>query len=218
MTREIIAILRGVKPDEVESIGAVLIESGITTIEVPLNSPDPFDSISRLARRFGAIAQIGAGTVLNVADVLRVADVGGQIIVSPNTAPDIIQATKESNLASYPGVMTPTDCFVALRNGADGLKFFPSSVVGVGGFNAISAVLPMGTKTYAVGGAGPDNFNEWLSAGITGFGIGTALYETGFKPIDVAFRAKDIVAAYDLALSDRLDVPMIASSFVIRKD
>ena len=117
MHREIIAILRGVQPHEVESIGEVLIECGISTIEVPLNSPDPFESISKLARRFGTVAQIGAGTVLDKADVRRVADVGGQIIVSPDTSPKVIQATKDANLASYPGVMTPTDCFTALGNG-----------------------------------------------------------------------------------------------------
>ena len=151
MHREIIAILRGVQPHEVESIGEVLIECGISTIEVPLNSPDPFESISKLARRFGTVAQIGAGTVLDKADVRRVADVGGQIIVSPDTSPKVIQATKDANLASYPGVMTPTDCFTALGNEADGLKFFPSSVFGISGFKAMSAILPANVKTYAVG-------------------------------------------------------------------
>lgn len=199
MHREIIAILRGVQPDEAESIGAVLIEHGISTVEVPLNSPDPFDSIFKLAKRFESVARIGAGTVLDVASVRRVADVGGKIIVSPDTAPDVIQATKAANMVSYPGVMTPTDCFVALRNGADGLKFFPSSVLGIAGFKAMSAVLPTGTKTYAVGGAGPDNFKEWLATGMTGFGIGSALYQAGSKPADVARRAKDIVAAYEVS-------------------
>jgi len=201
MHREIIAILRGVQPHEVESIGEVLIECGISTIEVPLNSPDPFESISKLARRFGTVAQIGAGTVLDKADVRRVADVGGQMIVSPDTSPKVIQATKDANLASYPGVMTPTDCFTALGNEADGLKFFPSSVFGISGFKAMSAILPANVKTYAVGGAGPENFGDWLSAGITGFGIGSALYRAGFSPSDVASCANDIVASYDLAVS-----------------
>lgn len=202
MHREIIAILRGVKPNEAESIGEVLIECGISTIEVPLNSPDPFESISKLASRFGTVAQIGAGTVLDVDSVRRVANVGGQIIVSPNTSPDVIRSTKAANLASYPGVMTPTDCFTALRSGADGLKFFPAAVLGIHGFKALSAVLPNHVATYAVGGAGPENFKAWLSAGITRFGIGSALYQTGFSPSEVASRAKDIVAAYDIARSD----------------
>ncbi|GLO72661.1 2-dehydro-3-deoxy-6-phosphogalactonate aldolase [Phaeobacter inhibens] len=201
MHREIIAILRGVQPHEVDSIGDVLIEGGISTIEVPLNSPDAFESISKLARRFGTVAQIGAGTVLDQDDVRRVADVGGQIIVSPDTSPKVIQATKAANLSSYPGVMTPTDCFTALGNGADGLKFFPSSVLGISGFKALSAVLPTNVRTYAVGGAGPENFKAWLSAGITGFGIGSALYRAGFSPSDVASRANDIVTSYDLAAS-----------------
>lgn len=201
MHREIIAILRGVQPDEVESIGEVLIECGISTIEVPLNSPDPFDSISKLARRFGTVAQVGAGTVLDEADVRRVANVGGKIIVSPDTSPNVIQATKNANLASYPGVSTPTDCFTALRNGADGLKFFPSSILGISGFRAISVVLPADVRTYAVGGAGPENFKDWLLAGITGFGLGSALYQAGFNPAEVAKRAKDIVEAYDSAAS-----------------
>jgi 2-dehydro-3-deoxyphosphogalactonate aldolase len=201
MPRDIIAILRGVHPDEVVAIGDVLIRCGVTTIEVPLNSPEPFGSIGRLTNHFGLDAQIGAGTVLSVKDVQRVAELGGQLIVSPDTAPDVIQATKSANLSSYPGVMTPTDCITALRNGADGLKFFPSSIVGVDGFRAICAVLPPGTKTFAVGGAGPENFKEWLAAGMTGFGIGSALYKAGDKPADVARKAREIVSAYDQAIN-----------------
>ena len=168
---------------------------------VPLNSLTPFESIFRPVRRFGTVAQIGAGTVLDQDDVRRVADVGGQTIVSPDTSPKVIQATNDANLSSYPGVMTPTDCFTALGNGVDSLKFFPSSVLGISGFKAMSAVLPANVKTYAVGGAGPENFKDWLSAGITGFGIGSALYRAGFSPSYVASRANDIVASYDLATS-----------------
>ena len=133
MPREIIAILRGVRPDEVEAIGEVLIQSGITTIEVPLNSPDPFDSIARLARAYSDVASIGAGTVLSKEDVTRVADAGGTLIVSPDSVPEVITATKAVNLVSYPGVLTPTECFCALHHGADGLKFFPSNLVGPDG-------------------------------------------------------------------------------------
>ena len=146
MHREIIAILRGVQPHDVESIGEVLIKCGISTIEVPLNSPDPFESISKLARRFGTVAQIGAGTVLDQADVRRVADVGGQIIVSPDTSPKVIQATKEANLASYPGVMTPTDCFTALGNWADGLKFFHRPFLASAGLKPCPLFCPPTSK------------------------------------------------------------------------
>ena len=203
MAREIIAILRGVKPNEVLAIGDVLIDAGITTIEVPMNSPDALDSIGLLAREFGETADIGAGTVLTAQTVRDVASVGGKLIVSPDTNPTVIDATKAIGLASYPGVMTPSECFMALRHGADGLKFFPGSLVGPDGLNAIYAVLPKGTKTYAVGGAGPDRFAEWFNAGVTGFGIGSGLYKAGFKPQEVSAHAKDIVAAYDAAIKEK---------------
>ncbi len=200
MKREIIAILRGVKPDEAVAIGEVLIAEGISTIEVPLNSPDPVASISHLVEAFGDVAKIGAGTVLTKQDVLDVAGVGGQIIVSPDCNTEVIQATKQAGLESYPGIATPTECFAALRHGADGLKFFPSFLVGIAGFKAISAVLPKGTKSYAVGGAGPDNFDQWLKAGITGFGIGTAIYKPGDSADVVRQKAQAIVQAYDASL------------------
>lgn len=199
MTRELIAILRGVTPPEAPAIGAALVEAGITTIEVPLNSPDPFDSIAALARTLGDQAQIGAGTVLTVDDVARLRDVGGELVVSPDMNPDVIRATKTAGMASYPGVLTPTECFGALRAGADGLKLFPASLVGPQGVKAMRAVLPAGTKTYAVGGAGPSNFADWFAVGVTGFGIGTALYTPGMSVADVASRADQIVAAYDEA-------------------
>lgn len=201
MQREIIAILRGVRPDEVLAIGQVLVDAGITTIEVPMNSPQPLESIRILADAFQEDAQIGAGTVLNTSQVRDVALAGGQLIVSPDTAPDVIAATKAAGLASYPGVATPSECFTALRNGADGLKFFPSFLIGPAGLSAISAVLPPATKTYAVGGVGPDNFSNWFKAGITGFGIGSGLYKPGYAASDVAAHAKTIVAAYDAACS-----------------
>ena len=201
MPREIIAILRGVRPDEVEAIGELLIESGITTIEVPLNSPDPFDSITRLARAYSGIADIGAGTVLNKEDVQRVADAGGTLIVSPDTVPEVISTTKALGLASYPGVLTPTECFCALSNGADGLKFFPSNLVGPDGLKAVSAVLPLSTKTYAVGGVGPGNFQAWLDAGVTGFGIGSGIYQAGMTADTVRQNASEIVVAYDQAVN-----------------
>ena len=201
MTRNIIAILRGITPSEAVPAVEALLNAGITSIEVPLNSPDPFDSIKAMADAFGDRAMIGAGTVLSVEDVGRVAEAGGTLIVSPNMDPRVIHATKTANMQSWPGVMTPTECFAALKNGADGLKIFPGSLLGPDGLKAIRAVLPTGTQVYAVGGAGPENFKDWIAASADGFGIGSALYKPGMTTADIAARAVDIVAAYDEALA-----------------
>ena len=199
MSRPLIAILRGVTPDEAVPICAALIDAGITKIEVPLNSPDPFDSIKRMVDAHGDDALIGAGTVLSTDDVGRVSQMGGKLIVSPNCDQRVIVATKTAGMESWPGVMTPTECFEALKWGADGLKIFPASLIGPDGIKAIRAVLPPGTQVYAVGGAGADNFAEWMVASADGFGIGSALYKPGLSVAEVAARAKDMVAAYDEA-------------------
>ncbi|MGB7244028.1 MAG: 2-dehydro-3-deoxy-6-phosphogalactonate aldolase [Sulfitobacter sp.] len=201
MSRKIIAILRGVQPDEAVPICQSLIDAGIDRIEVPLNSPAPLKSIALMAQAFGHDATIGAGTVLSTDDVASVAAAGGKMIVSPDANASVIAASKAAGLASYPGVLTPTECFAALRAGADGLKIFPSFLMGVEGLKAIRAVLPPDTETYAVGGVGPDNFADWLAAGAAGFGIGSGIYKPGLSAQDVAARAKDIVAAYDAATS-----------------
>ncbi len=201
MNRNIIAILRGITPPEAADICRVLIDEGITRIEVPLNSPDPFESIAGMAAAASDGVVIGAGTVLNVEDVARVKNAGGTMIVSPNADPEVITASKAAGMLSYPGVLTPTECFAALKAGADGLKIFPSFLLGIEGLKAINAVLPAGTQTFAVGGVGPENFDAWLAAGAAGFGIGSGIYKPGFSAQDVRQRARAIVTAYDNALS-----------------
>lgn len=195
--RHLIAILRGITPAEALGVCEALIGAGITLIEVPLNSPDAVTSIGLAASTVGERAQIGAGTVLSGEDVRAVAAAGGQFIVSPDTNPEVIAETRRLGLESYPGVFTPSDAFAAIRAGATGLKFFPAEVLGPKGIKAMKAVLPPALPLYAVGGATPDNFEEYFAAGCAGFGLGTFLYKPGMSAGQVAERAAAAVAAYD---------------------
>lgn len=199
MSRNLIAILRGVKPEEVEAIADVIVASGITRVEVPLNSPNPLVSIAKLVARFGDDVLIGAGTVLSAEDVAAVADVGGKLVVSPDCNEAVIRETKKRGMQSFPGVITPTECFSAIRSGADGLKLFPATLVGFDGIAAMRAVLPKDLKVYAVGGADPSSFALWKKAGVDGFGIGSAIYKAGDTPAVVSAKAKAIVEGYDAA-------------------
>jgi len=201
MSRNIVAILRGIAPDEAIAVTAALLDAGIDKIEVPLNSPDPLVSIAAMAGAFGDRALIGAGTVLSAQDVDQVRRAGGALIVSPDCNIEVIKAAKAAGMLSYPGVMTPTECFAALRAGADGLKLFPGSLIGPEGLRAIRAVLPAGTEVLAVGGAGPENFAAWRAAGANGFGVGSALYKPGDAPEAVAAAARALVQSFDKAFA-----------------
>jgi 2-dehydro-3-deoxyphosphogalactonate aldolase len=190
----LVAILRGIKPVEVEEIGEALFDSGIRIIEVPLNSPDPLKSIELLARRFSGRAMIGAGTVLEREDVRRVAGRGGELIVSPNTDVDVIAATVEEGLVSAPGYFTPSEAFAALRAGAHALKLFPAEGVSPAVLKSQRAVLPVDVSILVVGGVKPDGMTPWLDAGANGFGLGSGLYREGSTAEEVAERARRYVA------------------------
>lgn len=191
----LVAILRGIRPDEAEGIGEVLADAGFTLIEVPLNSPDPFDSIARLARRLEGKAMVGAGTVLDPAEVARVRDAGGELIVSPNTDTSVIAATVEAGLVSLPGYLTPSEAFAAARAGAHALKLFPAEAASPKVLKAQRAVLPPSLPVLVVGGVTPEGMDTWKAAGASGFGIGSALYAPGLELADICERAARFIAA-----------------------
>jgi 2-dehydro-3-deoxyphosphogalactonate aldolase len=191
----LIAILRGVRPDEVEGIGEALVDAGFRLIEVPLNSPDPLESISRLAKRFAGRAVIGAGTVLRVADVDAVRSAGGTMIISPNANIQVIAASAAAGLVSLPGVATPTEAFAAIEAGATALKLFPAEASSPTVLKAMRAVLPKDMRLLPVGGIAPDNMGPWRAAGAEGFGLGSALYKVGLDAEAVGANARAFVAA-----------------------
>lgn len=191
----LVAVIRGVTPDEAEAVATAIFDGGIRIIEVPLNSPDPFTSIERIARALGDRALIGAGTVLDPLDVGRVGDAGGRLIVSPNMAPQVIRAAVEADMVSLPGIFTPTEAFAALAAGAHGLKFFPAEAATPAVVKAHRAVLPKQARLLVVGGVTTETIPAWLEAGANGFGLGSNLYRPGQSPEATAARAKAFVAA-----------------------
>lgn len=192
----LVAILRKVNPAAVEGIADELVAAGFTLIEVPLNSPDPFASIERLARRCGDRALVGAGTVLNAADVGRVRDAGGTMVISPNTDVEVIAATAAAGMASLPGYFTPSEAFAALNAGATALKLFPAEAASPAVLKAQRAVLPKQVPVLAVGGVTPDTMGAWRQAGADGFGLGSALYKAGASAAEVRVAADGFVAAW----------------------
>ena len=195
--RELIAILRGLTFDRCIGVSRILIEEGFNKLEVPLNSPNPMKTISAMQNEFGRSAIIGAGTVTNVSEVSELANLGCQMVVSPNTDTEVIKATKNEGMLSFPGAFTPSECFSAINSAADGLKIFPAFKLGVKGFKALKAVLPSNLKTYAVGGVNETHFKDWLDAGVTGFGIGSNLFHPSMSDDNIQFAASKIILAYD---------------------
>lgn len=191
----LIAILRGVKPDEVVAIADVLVEEGFTLIEVPLNSPDPFASIAALVGRYPAPVLVGAGTVLTVEHVQQVAATGAQLVISPNTDVAVIAAAAEAGLVSLPGYFTPSEAFAALKAGATGLKLFPAEAASPAVLKAQRAVIPRDVPLFVVGGVSPDTMAPWRKVGAQGFGLGSALYAAGARVTSVRAAARAFVTA-----------------------
>lgn len=192
----LVAILRGVRPDEVEAIGEALVAAGFAIVEVPMNSPDPLESIARLVRRLGDRAVVGAGTVLRVEDVAAVEAAGGTIVIAPNANPAVIAAAAARGLVALPGIATPTEAFVALEAGAAALKLFPAEAASPAVLKAMRAVLPKDTRVLPVGGIAPDTMAPWVAAGAAGFGLGSALYRPGMDAAAVGEAAREFVTAH----------------------
>lgn len=197
MKYPLIAILRGLKPTETEGVVGALIEQGLTAIEIPLNSPDPFRSIEIAVKMAPEGCLIGAGTVLTTEQVEQLDGVGGRLMVSPNVEPAVISLAAAKGMVTMPGVFTPTEALAAARAGATGLKFFPASVLGPSGIHAIRAILPSELEIAAVGGVSEANFGDYAKIGVKSFGLGSSLYKPGMTAAEVAERARVTVEAYD---------------------
>jgi 2-dehydro-3-deoxyphosphogalactonate aldolase len=191
----LVAILRGIRPEECEAIGDALVEAGITTLEVPLNSPEPLESIRRMAARFRGRALVGAGTLTRPEQAADVAAAGGKLVVTPHADAAIVRAAKAQGMLAVPGFFTPAEAFACLHAGADGLKLFPAEAALPAVLKALLAVLPKGTPVLPVGGIGKDNLGAWRAAGAAGFGIGSSLYKPGDTAAAVGERARALRAA-----------------------
>jgi 2-dehydro-3-deoxyphosphogalactonate aldolase len=196
-TLPLVAILRGLRPAEALGVGEVLVQAGFRIVEVPLNSPDPFDSINLLVQALGKRAIVGAGTVLTVADVETLHAVGGQICISPNANPDVIRRAKALGMISFPAFFTPTEAFSAIDAGADAIKLFPAELAGTTGLKAMKAVLPKNVPVFPVGGVNPENMGDFIDAGAAGFGIGSAVFKPGDTPEIVFKKARAFVEGWE---------------------
>lgn len=192
----LIAILRGVTPEEVIAVSESLVDAGFAILEVPLNSPRPLESIERLKAKYDDEVLIGAGTVTAPAQVADVVKVGGRMIVMPHGDPEVVRAAKQAGLACFPGVATPTEAFAALANGADALKLFPAELLTPAVLKSMRSVLPQATRILPMGGITPDSMAGYVAAGASGFGLGSALYRRGDDPARVGRNALDFVSAW----------------------
>jgi len=192
----LVAILRGLTPAEAEPVAQTLYQAGFRLIEVPLNSPDPFTSIASIRQCLPSDALVGAGTVLDAEDVTRLKDIGGELVVMPHADTSVISAAKAQGLISMPGIVTPTEAFAALKAGANALKLFPAELVTPTIIKAMRPILPKGTRLFPVGGITPDTMAPFLAVGVSGFGLGSALYSPGVPLAQLARQAECFVAAW----------------------
>lgn len=197
----LVAIIRGITPDQVLEVATAIKDAGFSIIEVPLNSPDPYKSIKLMADAFGDEILVGAGTVTSVEHVDKVQQAGGRLIVSPNINVDVIKRTKQLGLYSVPGFYTPSEAFTAIDAGADALKMFPADTLGTKGLKAMSVVIPKHIPIFAVGGVNAGNMHEYLAVGAAGFGLGSGVYKAGMSAQDAHNNAKAYVKAYQAAIS-----------------
>ncbi|PWJ90458.1 2-keto-3-deoxy-phosphogalactonate aldolase [Mesorhizobium loti] len=202
LKRGLVAILRGLKPSEAIAIGQALFDAGIEAIEVPLNSPEPFSSIAGIVEVLPKTALVGAGTVLTPADVDGLHKAGGLLLVSPNIDAEVMARAMHYGMVTMPGVLTPTEAFLAIKLGASALKFFPASVLGAAGISAMRAVLPAQTVVGAVGGVSEKDFAGYKAAGVTAFGLGSSLFKPGMSVDEVAARALAAVTAWDAVFGE----------------